>query len=257
MMTDELNKMVDIETANTEKILRNEYARVSKSLEYKLRALYQEISESGEPLLSHLYQYNKYYDLINAIQTELTSLGQVEKKTLETHLITMYKNNAMIMTKYGNNFTPDLNSESVKRVVNMNWGGRVKTWSDSVWANKSSLAERIRSDMVDIISTGKSYREVSKMLSHDMGVGYHESQRLIRTEMARISAQSTLDTYATWGVNKVKVLVNPDCCDICKEHANEIVKISEAQVGINIPPYHPNGRCSLMACWEGEEQCLE
>lgn len=256
MMKDELNKrisLVDNSIARTEKILYNQYLKSAKSLENKLRLLYQNIEDDGDALLSHLYQYNRYYDLLNMLQDEMTKLGQYEKKELEQSLIKLYEDNSKIISSYGNNFNPFYNKELVKEVVNENWGGRVKNWSDSIWANKREIAERIRGDFIDILTTGKSYNEVSSILSKDMGVAFYQAQRLVRTEMARVSIQSTLNSYASIGVEKVRVITADDMCsETCEEHRGQIIPLLEAEVGINIPPFHPNCRCDIVAVWEDD-----
>lgn len=135
-MMDELKKrsnLLDGAIASTEQKVYKEYLKIAKDLELKLRKLYQDIEDGGEPLLSHLYQYNRYYDLLNTIQDDLIKLGQYEKKVLEQDLIKLYLDNANIINQYGNNlFNPTTNLELVKQVVNSNWGGRAKNWSDSI-----------------------------------------------------------------------------------------------------------------------------
>ncbi len=252
-MIDELKKrdnLLDGAIANTERKIYKEYLKIAKDLELKLRKLYQDIEDDGEPLLSHLYQYNRYYELLNTIQDDLIKLGQYEKKVLEQDLIKLYLDNSSIINGYGDNlFSPRTNIELVKQVVNSNWGGRAKTWSDSIWANNKAIAERIQSDIVNIITTGKPYKEVATALSKDFGVRYHEAQRLIRTEMVRVGMESSLKTYADMGYELVKwVTVHDDrtCSPECEEHEGQIIRIDMAEVGINIPPIHPNCRCSIV-----------
>ena len=120
---DELKKrtnLLDESIEKTEKILYNQYLKSAKTMELRLRALYQNIEDDGGALLSHLYQYNRYYELLNTIQEELTRLGQYEKKELEQSLIKLYKDNANIISQYGNNFNPFINNNLIKEVVNMN-----------------------------------------------------------------------------------------------------------------------------------------
>lgn len=121
---DELKKrsnLLDGAIASTEQKVYKEYLKIAKDLELKLRKLYQDIEDDGEPILSHLYQYNRYYDLLNTIQDDLIKLGQYEKKVLEQDLIKLYLDNANIINQYGNNlFNPTTNLELVKQVVNSN-----------------------------------------------------------------------------------------------------------------------------------------
>ena len=255
---DELKKrtnLLDASIAKTEQILYNQYLKTAKSLEVKLKRLYQDIEDDGDALLSHLYQYNRYYDLFNILQDELGKLGQYEKKELEQSLIKLYEDNTNIISKYGNNFTPFISKNLIKEVVNTNWGGRAKTWSDSIWGNTAEIAERIRGDFIDLLATGKSYKEVSIILSQDLGIKYHQAQRLIRTEMARVAIQSSLDSYGRVGIDKVKIITAHDdnvCSPECEEHQGKIIPLLEAEIGVNIPPFHPNCRCDIVGVWEDD-----
>lgn len=117
--------------------------------------------------------------------------------------------------------------------------------------------------MVNIITTGKPYKEVATALSRDFGVRYHEAQRLIRTEMARVGIESTLKTYADMGFEYVIVEGVPDdkeCGEQCEQHwyshTHKKIPIGKAEVGIDgsdcgLPPYHPNCRCSI-SLWRDE-----
>lgn len=107
--------------------------------------------------------------------------------------------------------------------------------------------------MVDIITTGKSYKEISLALSKDLGVKYHEAQRLIRTEMARTAVESTIHRYTEMGIDKVKVITAHDdavCGEECEEHEGQIIPLLQCEVGVNVPPFHPNCRCDIVAVWE-------
>lgn len=254
-MMDELkkrNSLLDLAISQTERQVQKQYIKIAKDLELKLRVLYQNIQDDGEPLLSHLYQYNRYYDLLNTIQNDLVKLGQYEKRVLEDNLTKLYIDNANIISNYGNNFKPFINEARVREIIKENWGGRAKNWSDSIWGSTKEIAERIRTDMVDIITTGKSYKEISLAISKDFGVKYHEAQRLIRTEMARTSIESTINSYTQAGIQKVRVITAEDerTCDECVSHDGAIIPLLEVQVGINVPPFHPNCRCDIVAVWE-------
>lgn len=109
--------------------------------------------------------------------------------------------------------------------------------------------------MMDIITTGKSYKQLSAALANDMGVGYRQAERLIRTESARVAIQSSLDTYSEVGVDKVKVITAHDdrvCSEECEEHKGKIIPIREVEIGVNVPPFHPNCRCDIVAVWEDD-----
>lgn len=130
-MIDELKKrtnLLDGAIENTEKVIYNQYLKIANQLELRLRKLYQDIEDDGEPLLSHLYQYNRQFELYNTIQEELIKLSSYEKRVLEDNLIKLYLDNAQIISSYGTNlFNPNVDTEKVREIVRSNWGGRAKS----------------------------------------------------------------------------------------------------------------------------------
>ena len=72
-----LNRSID----ELETILQREYLKLSDKLMSYLLELYVSIlGEGGVPLHSHLYQFNKYYEMLNKVQDELMKLGLRENK---------------------------------------------------------------------------------------------------------------------------------------------------------------------------------
>ena len=88
-------------------------------------------------------------------------------------------------------------------------------------------------------------------LMKDMSSGYSQADRIARTELSYVQNQSTIDRYKQAGFTKYQYLTADDCCsEICSEKDGEIFNIDEAVVGENIPPLHPNCRCSILAVIE-------
>ena len=58
--------------------LAKEYQRVFKKTKRDLLELYYEISNGEDVLVSDLYKFNKYYDLLNNLNAELVKLGEKE-----------------------------------------------------------------------------------------------------------------------------------------------------------------------------------
>lgn len=244
-----------------EKALADQYIRCFEETQSKLEALYDEIVAgkvgSREGILaSDLYRYNRYYDLLNELNTKLSALGQKEIAIYDERLTNMYKTNAELIanelrgSKFNTGFSPLVDEDAVRKAVNATWCGDGKHWSDRVWTNKAILEERIKNGMVDAIARGCSKDELVRQLLDDFNVGFRNADRIARTELSYIQNQATKDRYEAAGVQKYQVLTTHDdrTCDAsCAGEEGKQYLLSNAQVGVNYPPFHPNCRCTVLA----------
>ena len=96
--------------------------------------------------------------------------------------------------------------------------------------------------------------QIADTISKRMGVSFGRAKNLVNTEMAYISEQATLKSYKETGVEKYQLLVSLDLktSDICQEIderlGDKIIKISDAQIGVNYPPFHVNCRTTTVPC---------
>jgi len=80
--------------------------------------------------------------------------------------------------------------------------------------------------------------------------------RLARTEFAHIANQAALDGYKAYGiVNMYKWLATLDekICPICGQLDGEVFEADEAEAGANVPPSHPNCRCTVASYFPPDE----
>lgn len=229
-----------------EKQLADEYRRVFKKTQNDLLTLYNElVNEKGEILVSDLFRFNRYYDLLNELQQSLYKLGVKEEIIYQQIFADYYKKNCEII---GSRFQWNLplDDEEVKKAINGVWCGDGKNWSDRIWSNKTLLQERIREGVVDSIASGMSKDQLVKRLMEDFNVGFHQADRIARTELAYIRNKSALDSYERMGEDKYEVLANQADDDSCSPYDKKTFLISEAQVGVNFPPFHPNCKCCII-----------
>lgn len=247
----ERDRLYNQQLAIAEKALAKEYQRCIKEIKIKLLDLYDEIFDAyddGTILISDLYKYNRYYDLVNNLNANLIRLGEKEIAITEDALRTLYNlNSASISQELG--FNPTVNDDAVKNAINSIWCGDGKHWSNRVWTNKSALQDLIQKGMVDCIARGVSRKEVVSQLMKDVGVGFHQADRLVRTELTYIQNKSCLDKYAEAGVEKYRYLAAHDerTSDICKDLDGKVFLLKDASVGTNYPPMHPNCRSTVLA----------
>lgn len=230
----------------TEAILGRQYQKILKRVAARFKALLDEAKAEGYTV-SDLYKLNTYYKLQNDLQTELQNLGIFENNLCTEAFSKIYEDNYnIVQDQLG--LQGKINPTLVKQAVNATWCPDGKNWSSRVWSNKAALAEKLQSEFIDAVATGRSSREVAETLAKDFSVGYSEASRLCRTEMNFIQNQSTYDKYREAGIRKYKILSehNHRTCDICAK-ADKTYLISQASVGSTWPPLHPNCRCTVVA----------
>ena len=238
-----------------EEQLAKEYQRCFEATYGKLSALYDEItiaSGDGTLLISDLYKYNRYYELMNALNSNLNKLGQKEIEIYEENLKRMYLTNSQLIIDelgYYKGSGVYANENSIRTAIDAIWCQDGKHWSGRIWTNKAALQERVKKGMVDCIARGVSKDELVKQLQKDFDVGFREADRIARTELTYIQNQSTYDKYKEAGIEKYEFLAELDdrTSDICRATHGKIFRMSDATVGVNYPPLHPNCRSTVLA----------
>lgn len=230
-----------------EKELSRQYLRCFRKTQQQMINLYNElINADGEILISDLYKFNRYYDLLNNLSSNLQRLGIEEEKLYREIFENFYRQNSTIIGESVNWFLP-IDEESVKKAIDAIWCADGKHWSDRIWSNKALLEERIKDGIVDCIARGASKDELVKQLMRDFDIGFNQADRIARTELAYIQNKSTLDTYELAGIEKYEVLANQAEDASCGNLHGQQFYLHEAQVGVNFPPFHPNCKCAILA----------
>ena len=112
--------LLDKTINDTDVELASQYLRSAKKLKAKLESLYKDIlldKDADTLLVSDLYKYNRYYDLLADINKELERLNTKEVEILGKQLPNMYKENHKLLNKQMalNN---KINKDQVEHAVN-------------------------------------------------------------------------------------------------------------------------------------------
>lgn len=230
-----------------EKGLSKEYQRCYRKTYQQLIDLYNElINSDGEVLISDLYKYNRYYELLNNLNENLTKLGITEKNLFTQVLTDFYNKNSEIIGNNINWLMP-IEEATVKKAINSVWCSDGKHFSERIWSNMSQLEERIKDGLVDCVARGAGKDDLVKQLMDDFNVGYRQADRIARTELSYIQNKSTLDKYEQAGLEKYEILASQADDEVCGDLDGQQFYLHEAQVGVNFPPFHPNCKCCILA----------
>lgn len=253
-----LQKQQDILYDKAQKEIEAELVRMYQDafndIVVDVKVLWSEIAEQGKTQVNNLYRYNRYFELMNNLNRILVSLGQKEIKLTEDKLLDFYSTTGTSLEVIeGVNFAL-VSEEAAKQVVNSIWCADGLHWSNRVWSNKQKLQQLVEKGLLDCVARGVPKDEMVKTIMNTFGTGFAQADRIARTELTHVQNQAAKDTYEASGFKRYKFLAAMDerTSEICRELNGKVFSFSEAVVGENFPPCHPNCRSTIVAV-KGED----
>lgn len=235
------------------KQLTSYYKQAIADTQNDISKLYDQIQKeslNGEIKINDLYRYDRYFKVMNNLNSQLKTLGQKEIEIDTGSFKTLYNSVSKLVSDklpngLYNTFTADKAADSV---LNSVWAADGKHWSNRVWSNKEELQKSIEKGMVDSFSRGVSKDQMVKQIKDTFASDFYKADRICRTELTNIQNQASADSYKQAGVEKYQVLAADDerTCDICSEMNGQIFRLDEMIVGVNCPPFHANDRCCIV-----------
>lgn len=146
-------------------------------------------------------------------------------------------------TRIGHNFAR-LDTRQIDMVIRRPWAQDGKNFSDRIWTNKEKLVNSLHTELTQSIIRGSNPRQAINNLAKTMNVSRSQAGNLIMTESAAIASAAQKDCFKELGVEEYEVLETLDgsTCDICQEMDGKVFKMSEYEVGMTAPPFHPRCR---------------
>lgn len=189
--------------------------------------------------------------LQDAVNVELTKVTHEYQMTLEDTLIGLFTEQYKEVSELLGIMAPVINREAIKTIIEYPYAG--KMFSDRIWDNKDALVKHIKQNLTAGIIRGDSIQKMSRQLKKDLNVLYYQAERLVRTETNYAINQGHLKGYADSGVvEKYEFLAAIDSrtSKLCKNQNGKVYKLSDATVGVNYPPLHPNCRSTVIPVLE-------
>lgn len=177
----------------------------------------------------------------NAIDS-LKSTGELEttKALKDIAESTYYKGIYEIQSKVGLAFSfAEWDSKLFEKLALGEWSG--KNYSKRIWDNTDSLAETLKSELIQGFIAGKTQREMRKVIMDRFSAGAFDAWRLVRTEGNFIANEMQMQAYTECGIEKYMFVATLDLrtSKICSELDGKIFNIKDAVPGVNMPPMHP------------------
>ncbi len=146
-----------------------------------------------------------------------------------------------------------LNSDDIDAIMSTRWSGEM--FSQRVWNNTSVLGDRMKSVFTLQQLSNRPTSELMKELVDLSDVGQYACSRLIRTEANAMRSLTEQKVSKDLGLKKYRIIATLDMrtSEVCQEKDLTIGEWEGAEVGIDIPPFHPNCRSIAVDYFENED----
>ncbi len=143
-----------------------------------------------------------------------------------------------------------------QNVLPIPWCSDGKTYSTRLYQHVSNFESKLRYVLNEGIVNGRgrdwmewAWRQLTNATAYD-------TARLIKTETMAFYNIGLRDSYLEMGVEYVEIVGDAECGGICLDYVDgEPIRLEDAEINVELPPYHPNCACSFVS-WE-ETQAQE
>lgn len=122
-------------------------------------------------------------------------------------------------------------------------------YSERIWMHQDLLRNELGKLLTRGMVQGKNPRVLARELRKTFDVSIYNSERVMRTELARVQTEAQLQSYKENGFEEYEYMAchNRDVCANCKALDGKIFKIDDGMPGENAPPMHPSCHCATTA----------
>ncbi len=152
-------------------------------------------------------------------------------------------------------FTKRVTREYFDWMAKKPWTSDGRTFSDRIWNDQKTLVDELYKEFTVSATRGANLKEAARRMSRKMDVSYKKCLRLLNTEDSFFSNKAVMDAYQNTTAEEYMILATLDrrTCEICGDQDTKHYKIKDAKVGVNMPPFHPNCRCTTVVYFGDED----
>lgn len=176
------------------KKIKKAYQEAEKEIDAKIESLLARTDT--ENLQSIIYQVEYQKALKSQINGILDDLNNKQFDDVSKYLTESYEN-GFIGTMYdlqgqGIPIVAPIDQEQVVRALKNNSKLSKNLWG-SLYDRNSALQNKLRAELSRGIAQNYSYSQIAKNVSNQMGIGYNNVARIVRTESHRIANEAAMD----------------------------------------------------------------
>lgn len=139
------------------------------------------------------------------------------------------------------------NAKMAEAIVNASF--KNATFSERIWTHQDLLRAELEKLLKTGLIQGRNPRELARQLRKVFDTSIFNSERLLRTELARVQTEAQKQSYIRNGFDQYTYITCGDgkVCSECKPRNGKHYDVENMMPGENAPPMHPLCRCSTAA----------
>lgn len=148
-----------------------------------------------------------------------------------------------------------LDEKQITKVINKPWAADGKNFSERVWKeNRPRLVKELDTELTRNILLGQDPQKAIDAIAQKMRTSKNAVGKLVMTEEAFFNSAAQKDCFDELSVQQFVVVATLDegTCGYCGEMDGEHFPISQYEVGITAPPFHPWCRCTTAPFFEDD-----
>ena len=145
------------------------------------------------------------------------------------------------------------NEKMAEAIVNASF--KNATFSERIWTHQELLRAELEKLLRTGLLQGRNPRELARQIRKVFNASVFNSERLLRTELARVQTEAQKQSFIRNGFDEYMYITSNDfkVCSTCKPLNGRHFKVENMTIGDNAPPMHPLCRCSTAAHMDDED----
>lgn len=252
------DKITDRTIKDTQAALAKYYRIAAKSIIEEFEATYNHIqarAAEGYVTPADLHALDRYVSMLQQVEQEAKKLGDNAVSLMREEFTSQWQEVYESTAVASEASFSTISTANAEVMVNKPWLADGKSFSQRVYGNIAYLLDTLEEELVSCVITGKSKSELKKKLQERFDISYRQAETLVRTETNHIQTEAARQAYEDAGVKKYMYLGREEHdigCN-CKKLDRKVFEMSEAKTGVNLPPLHPNCRCTIKAVIDDEQ----
>lgn len=180
----------------------------------------------------------------------------IDKMARKVYTEQYYKTLFTVQQGFGIGFeVMQLNDKKINEVLKKPWASDGKNFSDRIWEDRTKLVNTLDTTFTQGIIRGKNPQKIIKEVAHRMNVSKSNAARLVLTENKYLQSKAQQKGFKELGVKQFQISATLDSrtSEICQEMDGKIFKMSEYEIGVTVPPFHPYCRTHTVPYDETDE----
>ena len=179
-------------------------------------------------------------ELALEIQNLTAEINEVFDKARIDEYLNEYKRQAGIL---------GISSSGAKKRVQANLVADFygQNFSARVWGPlglRATLQQDVFGSLNRVFTDMMGYKQEMKRLANKYGTSEQNAKRLLKTEIARIHADTQLAMLKDNSFTHLIYVAEAGACKVCAPLDGKAIPIDDVEKGVNMYPMHPNCRCS-------------